>query len=54
MKNKKQKMAKGDFWGIVIFYAVIIIGVIVLNARFEYLNENSKKADYKTAQIVNK
>ena len=26
--------------GAILLYAVVIIGVIVLNARFKYLNEN--------------
>lgn len=30
-----------NYGGLILFYAVIIIGVIVLNARFSCLNESS-------------
>ena len=33
-KEKKENLA-----GVLLFYAIIVLGVIVLNARFEYLNK---------------
>lgn len=26
------------YWALILFYLIVIIGVLVLNARFEYLN----------------
>ena len=39
--KKKLRLRQGvkDFLGVALFYAIIVLGVIVLNARFEYLNE---------------
>ena len=39
---KKKLRLKKEVWdvlGALLFYAVIILGVIVLNARMEYLNQ---------------
>ncbi len=33
------KEKRGNLAGALLFYAVLVLGVIVLNARFEYLNE---------------
>ncbi len=33
------KEKRGNLAGVILFYAVIVLGVIVLNARFEYLNK---------------
>ena len=41
MKRRKLRLRKevGDVLGVILLYAVIVLGVIVLNARFEYLNQ---------------
>ena len=43
MKTAKKKLrVKKEVWdvlGVLLFYAVIILGVIILNARMEYLNQ---------------
>ena len=33
------KEKRGNLAGVILFYSVIVLGVIVLNARFEYLNK---------------
>lgn len=42
MKSQKRKLRLRepvkDLLGVLLFYTVIVLGVIVLNARFEYLN----------------
>ena len=38
-KKLRLKKEVGDVLGVILLYAVIVIGVIVLNARFEYLNQ---------------
>lgn len=39
--KKKLRLRQGvkDALGVALFYAVIVLGVIVLNARFEGINE---------------
>lgn len=31
--------------GVILFYGIIILGVIMLNFRFSYLNQNSNSKD---------
>lgn len=39
MKKRRLKKEVWDVLGALLFYAVIVISVIVLNARMEYLNQ---------------
>ena len=42
MKKKRKlrlKQEVRDLLGVLLFYAVLVGGVIILNARFEYLNQ---------------
>lgn len=40
MKNKLR-----HFGGLILFYAVIVFGVLLLNARFYYLNNNAMETN---------
>jgi hypothetical protein len=52
MKKINKKEEKENLIGALVFYAVIIIGVLVLNARCAYLNEQkSVEATQTTTQI---
>ena len=53
MKKRKLKREVQDFLGAMVLYLTIIVSIIVLNARFEYLNEQKRVAT-ETTQIVNK
>ena len=44
-------MKKKDIFGIVLFYAIIVIGVILLNARLEEI-QNKSAVDATTTQIT--
>ena len=39
MKKRKLKREVQDVLGVIILYLTIILGVIIVNARFEYLNQ---------------
>lgn len=40
--------------GLVLFYSVIVIGVLLLNLRFSYINEISTKNINETYMAMNK
>ena len=40
-------------WPAIVLYAVIIFGVIVLNARFKYLNKNNADISYTSVSTKN-
>ncbi len=35
-----------DFGGLILFYFVLIVGVLLLNLRFSYINDNPKYNSY--------
>ena len=39
MKKNKLKQGVKDVLGILLFYLILVLGIIALNARFEYLNQ---------------
>lgn len=53
MKKQKLRLKEEvkDFLGVLVFYLVIVVGVIVLNARCEYLNEQKRVATETTQEI---
>lgn len=46
MKKLRLKSWVKDCLGFILFYSVIVIGIIALNARFEYLNQQKSTAEY--------
>lgn len=56
MQNKRKLRLREpvqNFLGIALFYLIIILGVILLNARFEQLNNQQKNADVQYTQSAN-
>lgn len=47
-----KKMLK-DFGGIILFYSVIILGVLLLNIRFSYLNKLDQNGKYIAMSVEN-
>ena len=45
-KHLKLRSEVKELLGVLLFYSVIVLGVIVLNARMEYLN-NIQSSEYK-------
>lgn len=45
--KKKLRLKRGvkNFLGIALFYAIIVLGVVVLNARFESINESNREGN---------
>lgn len=41
-------------YGIILFYGVIILGVLMLNFRFSYLNNNSNTVNNQNVIALNK
>lgn len=55
MQKRKLRLKESvkEKLGVGLFYLVIVLGVVVLNARFEYLNEQQKNADVQYTQSAN-
>ena len=52
--GKKMKKFMEQNLGVIVFYSIIILGVLVLNFRFSYLNNNSNTINEQTTIALNK
>lgn len=43
-----------NYGGLVLFYVVIIMGILLLNMRFSYLNENTITDNNESYMAINK
>ncbi|MBQ6687584.1 MAG: hypothetical protein IJN03_03580 [Bacilli bacterium] len=41
-------------FGVILFYGIIVLGVLVLNFRFSYLNNNTKNINNQSTIALNK
>lgn len=48
----KLKQASKDALVVITFYLIIIVGVVVLNTRFDYLNNQQKSAECECTQTA--
>lgn len=46
MKKLRLKSWVKDALAIMLFYSIIVFGIIALNARFKYLNQQKSTAEY--------
>lgn len=52
MKKRKLREPVKNVLAVVSFYAILILGVVAINARFETINEQQKSANEGSAQIA--